>query len=280
MKLSPSDVELFMHLILQVQWYAQQQGQVLPKINSLADYIDTSMREKVAVRDYLFDHAELIDSFIQTNPADLNSAELAIINSWKAFVRGQFIIERLLKKHAIFIDTSERVYGVIGLQQELSDMIDKRSLPVYVHAVLLPFKGQIVYDGLLGFANLSFGGGMRSGFKETYLIAKDNDAIIENLDENLSEGAIASNPKSSKSKSKSSQDWTPILEDLSVAAKTLRGGSAQPALYSPAFSLVRASIELAQLATAEPPDIDKLLKKRERLDTLLNQLESAALRHY
>ena len=276
MKLSPSDVELFMHLILQVQWYAQQQGKVLPKIKSLADYTNTSSREKVAVRDYLFDHSELIDSFIQANPAKLSSDELAIVSSWKTFVRGKFIIERLLKKHAIFIDTSERVYGVVGLQQELSDIIDKRSLPVYVHALLLPFKGQIVYDGLLGFANISFGGGMRSNFKETYLIAKDNDAIIESLDED----AIASAPKSSKSKAKPSKDWTPLLEDLSTTAKTLRGGSGQPALYSPAFSLVRASIELAQFATAEPPDIDKLLKKRERLDALLNQLENAALRHY
>ncbi|PZO48761.1 MAG: hypothetical protein DCF15_17570, partial [Phormidesmis priestleyi] len=210
MKLSPPDVELFMHLILQVQWYAQQQGQVLPKINSLADYTDTSSREKVAVRDYLFDHSELIDSFIQANPAKLSSDELAIVSSWKTFVRGKFIIERLLKKHAIFIDTSECVYGVVGLQQELSDMIDKRSLPVYVHALLLPFKGQIVYDGLLGFANLSFGGGMRSGFKETYLIAKDNDAIIESLDESLDEDAIASTPKPSKSKAKPSKDWTPL----------------------------------------------------------------------
>ncbi len=143
-------------------------------------------------------------------------------------------------------------------------------------ALLLPFKGQIVYDGLLGLENLSFGGGMRYGFKEIYLIAKDNDAIIESLDED----AIASKPKSSKSKAKPSKDWTPLLDDLSTTAKTLRGGSGQPALYSPAFSLVRTSIELAQMATAEPPDIDKLLKKRERPDALLNQLENAALRHY
>ncbi len=276
MKLSPSDVELFMHLTVQLHWYAQQQGKVLSKINTLADYTDASLREKAAVRDYLFDHIELIASFIQANPAKLSSDELAIVSSWKTFVRGNFIIERLLKKHAIFIDTSERVYGVVGLQQEFSDIIDKRSLPTYVNALLLPFKGQIVYDGLLGFANLSFGSGMRSGFKETYLIAKDNDAIIEILDED----AIASTPKPSKSKAKPSKDWTPLLDDLSTTAKTLRGGSGQPALYSPAFSLVRASIELAQMATAEPPDIDKLLKKRDRLDALLNQLENAALRHH
>lgn len=58
-------------------------------------------------------------------------------------------------------------------------------------------------------------------------------------------------------------------------AKKLRGGSGQPAINSPIFSLVRASIELAQLATEDQPDIDKLDKKGRRIGTILNQVENA-----
>ena len=268
MKLNSTDVKLFMKLALELQWYAQQQGQILPRVKDFITYIDTSMREKVEVRDYLFDHLELIDSFVQVNPAELTSDELAIVKGWKNCVRGNFVIERSLKKYTVFIDSKERVYGVLGLQDEISDLVDKRSLPRNVNTVLLPFKGKIVYDGLLGFYNISFGSGIRAHLKEIYLIAKDNNDIIETLDP----VALASAPAVSPSP-KATQDWAPLLEDMARTAKKLRGGGGQPALYSPIFSLVRASIELAQVATEEQPNMDNLAKKGRRIDTLLDQID-------
>ncbi|WP_121967541.1 hypothetical protein [Leptolyngbya sp. BC1307] len=274
MKLSPADVDLFMKLTLQLQWYAQKQGQVLPKVKSFAAYTTTSMREKVEVRDYLFNHSELIDQFIQENPADFTQEELAIVSGWKTFVKDKFYVERLLKKHGIFIDSKENVYGISGLSDELSDMIDRRNLPLCAQAVLLPFKGRIVHDGLLGFYNVSFGSGIRSSLKEIYLIAKDNDAIIETLDPSFDSA------KAKKAPAKAAQDWTLLLDEMTSIAKKLRGGSGQPALYSPIFSLVRASVELAQSATEEPPDMDKLAKKARRIDTLLDQLDRTIGRDY
>lgn len=278
MKLSPADVELFMKLTLQLQWYAQQQGQVLPKVKSFIAYVTTSMREKVEVRNYLFDRPELIDQFIQENPDDFTQEELAIVSDWNTFVYGKFYVERLLKKHGIFIDSKENVYGISGLSDELSDIIDKRTLPVCVQAVLLPFKGRIVHDGLLGFYNVSFGSGIRSSLKELYLIAKDNDAIIETLEP--SKVSAKAKPASTAKTTKAAQDWTPLLDEMASIAKKLRGGGGQPAIYSPVFSLVRASIELAQIATEEPIDVDKLGKKVRRVDTILDQLDRTASRHY
>ncbi|MGB3295855.1 MAG: hypothetical protein WBB01_22965 [Phormidesmis sp.] len=279
MKLSPTDSDLFVKLMLQLQWYAQQQGQVLPRVKSFAAFANASMREKVEVRDYLFDHPELIDKFIQKNSADFTQEELAIVGGWKTFVKDKFYVERLLKKHGILIDSQENVYGISGLSDELSDMIDKRSLPLCAQAVLLPFKGKIVYDGLLGFYNVSFGSGIRSSLKEIYLIAKDNDAIIETLDPSqVSAKAKASS--STAPTAKAAQDWTPLLDEMASIAKKLRGGRSQPAIYSPVFSLVRASIELAQIATEEPIDVDKLGKKVRRVDTVLDQIDSTASRHY
>ncbi len=281
MKLSPADSDLFVKLTLQLQWYAQQQGQVLPKVKSFAAYANASMREKVEVRDYLFDHPELIDQFIQENPADFTQQELAIVGGWKTFVKDKFYVERLLKKHSIFIDSQETVYGISGLSDELSDIIDKRTLPLCAQAVLLPFKGKIVYDGLLGFYNVSFGSGICASLKEMYLIAKDNNAIIETLDPSFDAAKAASNlGKASAKTARTAQDWTPLLDEMTSTAKQLRGGSGQPALYSPVFSLVRASIELAQAATEEPPNMDKLAKKARRIDTLLDQLDRTIERDY
>jgi hypothetical protein len=269
MKLSDADLKLFMKLLLELQWYAQQQGQILPKVKSFRAYIDTSMREKVEVRNYLFGHGELIDQFIKANPAGFNKAELAIVATWKNSLHGAFIIERFLKKYSVFIDSKDRVYAVIGLKDELSERIDKRSLPVRVQTALMPFKGQIVYDGLIGFYNLSFGSGIRSHLKEIYLTAKDNNAIIETLDSAELASATANPAKPSQA----NQDWTPLLDELAQTAKKLRGGGGQPAINSPVFSLVRTSIEFAQLATAASPDVDKVNAKGRRLGSLLNQIE-------
>ena len=277
MKLSPADTELFMSLMLPLQWYVNQQAKILPDLESIEEYCNVSVEDKVKVRDYLFGHTKLFDQYIQDNSNSLDKTGASIISRWKDFIEGDFYIERWLKKYTIFIDDSDSVYGVLGLVSAPEDFIDKRRLPVRVKATLLPFKDKIVYDGFLRFYNVSFGGGIRSRLKQTYLIAKDNNNIIQSLD---SQGTLASQKSAQKaatsaSASKATQDWAPLLDELASKAKKLRGGGGQPAINSPIFSLVRASIELAQLATEDQPDIDKLDKKGRRIGTILNQVENA-----
>ena len=84
MKLAPADVQLFFDLMLPLQWYVNQQAKkVLPDIQTFKAYTDSSMDEKIIVRDYLFDHSELIDQFIQDNPNNLEAEKLSIIAPWK-----------------------------------------------------------------------------------------------------------------------------------------------------------------------------------------------------
>lgn len=280
MKLSPADGQLFMSLMLSLQWYVNQQAQILLKIKTFEDFCATDVEEKIQVREHLFSHLELIDKFIKDNPNDLDEDSLSIISGWKTFIRGDFFIERFLKKHSIFIGSSDNVYAVLGLTDAPSEFIDKRNLPIRIETILLPFKRKIVYDGFLRFYNIYFGGGIRSELKQIYLIAKDNGTIIQTFD-TLDDDNSAKNKKpagKSTARAKSAQDWEPLLSDLAKTAKLLRGGGGQPATYSPAFSLVRASIELAQLVTEDDAEFNKISKKAGRIDTLLNQLENAIAR--
>ncbi|MGD1950820.1 MAG: hypothetical protein ACFB14_14400 [Leptolyngbyaceae cyanobacterium] len=275
MKLAPADVQLFFDLMLPLQWYVSQQAKLLPDVKDVKAYTDSSMDEKIIVRDYLFDHPELIDQFIQDNPDNLETEKLSIIATWKNFVQGDFFIERLLKKYSIFIDDKENTYAVLGLMEGLDAFMDKRDLPVRVQTILLPFKGKIVYDGFFRWYNIFFGSGIKSSLKQAYLIAKDNNAIIDTLESDVAPAKT----KRKKAQSSAAQDWEPLLDELAEKAKKLRGGGGQPAVYSPIFSLVRASIEMAQMATTDSPDIDQLFKKGARLDTLLQQVEKALLRN-
>ena len=55
---------------------------------------------------------------------------------------------RILKKHSIYI-SDDTVYGVVGLVDEIEDLIEKSRFPMYVGTVLLPFKDKIIYDRLI-----------------------------------------------------------------------------------------------------------------------------------
>ena len=76
----------------------------------------------------------------------------------------------------------DKVYCVFGLTQSLDKETGYASLPLYVDTVLLPFKGKIVYDGLLNYRNTSFGGSIKRSLKEVYMRAKQNNRIIDSLE--------------------------------------------------------------------------------------------------
>lgn len=145
MKLPPEDAALFLRLTWELQFFVNRRRHILPAVNSVREYERLSTEQKLKVRNALYDHATLIDDFVAENPAGLPADDLAIVRSWKRFVRGDFFIERFLKKGAFLIGGDQKpvVYVVAGINDSLEDMLGPYlTLPIYVHAVLLPFKGR------------------------------------------------------------------------------------------------------------------------------------------
>lgn len=262
MKLSDVDAALFYELMWALQFYVKQKLNLSPKIKTLQHYIDAPVEDKLPVREAMYAQPELIDAFLQENPSGFSEDKLAIVAQWKQFIAGDFYIERILKKYAIFIGQDDQVYGVVGLLEELEDIFYMAQLPLLVKAVLLPFKDKIIYDGLFQGYNIYFGSGISGNLKEIYLTAKQRGTIIETLAESPAPPVPAAADKPLK-------DWTPELAELMAKASKLKGGSGQPALHSPAFSLIKASIELGQVAISQPDDEEQLWK-------LLGKVEQAA----
>ena len=65
---------------------------------------------------------------------------------------------------------------MFGLTDEIIEMMPCPP-PVLVSAVLLPWKGQIVCDGLILIYNVMLGGGIRKNLKESYRQAKARGII-------------------------------------------------------------------------------------------------------
>jgi hypothetical protein len=260
MYLSEQDAELYFDLMWALQFHINQTLNLVPGIQTLEQYIDLPVESKLKVRTALYADKTLIAQFVQANPRRFTAEQLAIVTNWQHFVANEFYIERILKKYTIFIGKDDKVYGVWGLHNDFDEMFHPSQLPMFVRATLLPFQGKIIYDGLLQGYNIMFGGGISGNLKEIYLSAKQRGEIIESLLPDVP--AIAPATKALK-------DLSPELEELLNRASKLRGGSGQPAIYSPIFSLIKASLELGHAATLNADD-------DEQLTRLLTKVEQAA----
>jgi len=270
MKLTTQDATLFFKLMWSLQNYVNLKMAIIPDVMSVDEYERLSSSEKIDVRDALYDNIELIDSYVKKNPQDYSQEELEIVKSWQKYRRGDYFIERFLKKYAIFIG-GEKVYGVLALYESIEDVLPYVRLPYYAKGVLLPFKSKIVYDGLLQGYAVSFGGGIRANLKETYLAAKQNGKIIESFEpQKQSEKAGR--------KKKPSKDWLPMLEEISQQAKKLHSSSGSPAIHSPAFSMAKTSIDFAKLAVENPDDIDELWKELKKVERAMKKVDTVLYR--
>ena len=157
---------------------------------------------------------------------------------------------------------------MLALHDPFQDIFYLAQLPLRVKAVLLPFKGKIVYDGLLQTYNILFGRGISTELKEVYMAAKQNGRIIETLDPDIQP---AKAPRKAHTPAK---DWRPELKELVAKAQRLRGGSGQPPMCSPAFRLVKASLQLAQRAVDNPEDLDSLWTCFEKVHRALGSVET------
>lgn len=265
MTLAPEDGKLFFELMWNLQYYVNQKRGVHKNIRSREEYIKISTEKKLEARNALWEHPELIESYVRENPDGLERERLAIIEKWTGFVKGTFYIFRHLKKGSIFIGGEpEQVYSVHGVLDDLDEIIPSYALPQMMQAILLPFKGIIIYDGLLlGYNNIHFGGGIRSNLNQTYTAAKQKDRIITTLELDLMAPKVVK-PKDT------------ALPQLKMLAATMAKVKGDGTLQTSALTLARLCLEIS-IADAEGQEIEpqarKISRASNRLRNLLNNME-------
>jgi len=266
--LTKDDAALFFRLMWDLQFYVNRKLNILPDIGSAEDYARLGREAKRQVRDALYQHPDLIDDFVAENPANLSFDELQIIQSWKHHVAGSFFILRFLKRYAVFI-LSDKVYGVLGLYDSLQDIFHGQPLPIWAEAVLLPFKGRIVYDGLLISRNIIFGAGIRGDLNETYQAARQNGKIIESLEP-------GAEPAGKPKPRKPARDWTPVLDGVVETTEQLK--QAESVMQTRAFGVLKASAKLAQAAARDPENLNEIAQQAKSVQRALRQLDTALSR--
>ena len=108
--------------------------------------------------------------------AELPNEYAQIVAGWKQCKPGRYILERHLKKGSVFISAEDgAIYMVKGLFSTWVEMLGEA--PVLLDAVLIPFRGSNISDGLVVPYRICFGKGAREDFKEAYMTAKRNRKI-------------------------------------------------------------------------------------------------------
>ncbi len=128
MLLEPEEADQFHSLYQPLLAFAAARRGSVAGVSDLASFKITSIEAKAQVRDALYDHPELIAEYADTITGSRDESEVAIIRSWRNFVRGTFTVERDLKRHTIFLpnESPEVAYGVLGLTTEIVDLLPAR----------------------------------------------------------------------------------------------------------------------------------------------------------
>ena len=75
----------------------------------------------------------------------------------------------------------DSAYGEVGISRPIERVTPQT--PMFVKAVLLPFKDKVIYDSFLEGSPIVFGSGMKKMYNDIYREIKQTKGITTNLNE-------------------------------------------------------------------------------------------------
>ena len=166
MILAPHDAALFYRAWGALLTWVNDRRHIVPRFERPGPERGLEPALALPIRKVIWAEDGLREQFLVEGAAELPQAERDLIASWADRVSGSFVILRHLQNHTIFM--GKQVYGVVGIYSPLAEMFPY--VPMFVEAVLLPFRDVIITDGLIQSPGmqLSFGGGARRMFDAEY----------------------------------------------------------------------------------------------------------------
>ncbi|MBA1336805.1 MAG: hypothetical protein HPY66_3241 [Firmicutes bacterium] len=183
MHLNKDDIRKFYRIWFGILEYTNQKYNVASKLKLLGATKPINPNDVVPVRNALWEHDNIIDEYINTNPNNLDEDEIRILSSWKTRISGTFLILKHLKNDSVFMHAEKggKAYGVIGISEPIAEMFHPSHLPLLVETALIPFKDKIIYDSLLMPYNMHIGSNMRRDLNGEYKALKERYGIIRTL---------------------------------------------------------------------------------------------------
>lgn len=174
MILEQSDAELFFQLWFPLLDFVNGRYHICPEAETIDQVHGVDAQSAKEIANYLWSHTEVIDEYLAAT--ELQGEQAQILAGWKQCKPGRYVVERHLKKGTVFISADDgAVYMVKGLFSTWEEILGQA--PMLLEAVLIPFRGSIISDGLVIPYRVRFGKGAREDFKNAYMNAKKNHTI-------------------------------------------------------------------------------------------------------
>lgn len=266
MVLSESEGPEFFTLMAAFDAFANRRLRCVPGLDDPLEMRDADPVDRFEIRQAGYADRALLEDFARTGPAELPDGLAADARRLVHAVRGRFFVERVLKRHAIFLSMTDPavVYAVEGLTDPIDAVLDRNGsgVPAMVDVVLLPWRGRIVWDGLVSVLRIRVGSGIRGSLRTTYTKAKERGTIVTTLGE-----SAPAKPKRAR------PDQRPAVDALLAAAEAL--GKADTGVQNAALALVRQSARLARVALDDDRDamIEAVRQVNQGLRRVIRVLE-------
>lgn len=159
--LGAKEANRFYKLYMNLLDYVNKKYHIIRE-NNLARAYHVNPTDQAKIREKLFENLSIIDEYVALNPNRLNSTLLKQVKEMKNAIMMNCVIVKYDNNYTLVMGENETLYGVIGDVCNLDEVIPAHSLPYMCKLVLVPYKGKIVYDGVIEGANIHMGDGFCS----------------------------------------------------------------------------------------------------------------------
>lgn len=182
MRLTEEELEQLYKIQSLLFHYVSELNGLVKGFSSTEEFSELDFEDKILIRDVInSDKRWIFERFVEQYRDELTQDDIEVVLSWKEQIKGTFFIVKQLKKYAKFLsakDGEDRAYGVYSLHDSFDEFFN---LPAWVETVLLPYKGKIVYDGLILSKNIYFGASIRKNINDGLGIAEAKHGLITSL---------------------------------------------------------------------------------------------------
>jgi len=174
MILEDKERKLFFELWLKLLVFVNNEYKLIENFGSPKTPVGLNIDDIVNIRKKLWENYKIIDKFLKYT--DLAKNDYEIVNSWKNFIKGKFIVLKDYKKYTVIMDIDKEIlYGIYGITNPIIEIVP--DLPMMIETVIIPFKGKIIYDSLIKRYDVIIGKNMRQSFNEKYKEVKNRIGI-------------------------------------------------------------------------------------------------------
>ncbi|WP_187261964.1 succinate dehydrogenase assembly factor 2 [Pontibacter beigongshangensis] len=180
MLLPESEYKEFLELHMPLLYFVGQQTAIVSAAMDFQSFTQLDLKVKFKCREALLENDQLLDDYLSRNADRLTAEQAELLKGFKRCIKGNFIILKCLKNHAVFLGAEDnQFYAVKALGTRFHEFFG--NFPVLVSANILPFKDKIIYDGFLQSNSIYFEKEMTATMNENYKEAKKMKQINTTL---------------------------------------------------------------------------------------------------